>query len=304
MAITVAVGNRLETRHLISGRVQVENFDVEIIDAGPAPAPIFPAMVTTRPYDVGELTLGNFIIAKDSGVKLFGLPIFPNLFFPLTGVTVNKKSGIETPKDLEGKRIGVPLGFSSNPAVWLRSVLASEYDVNLEKITWVEGENDSLAGVSYLKPPAFLREKTIDLEQKLIEGKIDALVVAGGNATLDDSVKFLVEDPYPLIKQYNAKKNRFPINTLIVIKEESHQLNPGLAEAVCRAMNSATEIYMTEEPDEAIHQGLEVGILRKLGLFPRNQGLDIHGSSVQELVDSLYRTGSIHKNWALEDLFV
>ena len=304
MAITVAVGNRLETRHLISNRVQIENFDVEIIDAGPAPAPIFPAMVTTRPYDVGELTLGNFIIAKDSGVKLLGLPIFPNLFFPLTGVTINKKSRIETPKDLEGKRIGVPLGFSSNPAVWLRSVLASEYDVNLETITWIEGENDSLAGVSYIKPAAFLREKTTDLEQKLIDGEIDALVVAGGNATLDNSVKFLVEDPYPLIKQYNAKNNRFPINTLMVIKEESHQSNPGLAEAVCRSMDRATEIYMTEEPDDAIHQGLQVGILRKLKLFPRNQGLEIHGASVEELINSLYKTGSIQHNWALEDLFV
>ena len=221
MPITLAVGNRLETKHLLNGRVSIQGFDIEVIDAGPAPAPIFPAMVTTRPYDVGELTLGNFIIAKDSGVKLLGLPIFPNLFFPLTGVTVNKNSGIQKPKDLEGKRIGVPLGFSSNPAVWLRSVLASEYEVNLEKITWIEGENDSLSGVPYIKPANFLREKSSDLEQKLIDGEIDALVVAGGNATLDDSVKFLIDDPYPLIGQYNSKNNRFPINTLIVIKEES-----------------------------------------------------------------------------------
>lgn len=304
MPITLAVGNRLETKHLLNGRVSIQGFDIEVIDAGPAPAPIFPAMVTTRPYDVGELTLGNFIIAKDSGVKLLGLPIFPNLFFPLTGVTVNKNSGIQKPKDLEGKRIGVPLGFSSNPAVWLRSVLASEYEVNLEKITWIEGENDSLSGVPYIKPANFLREKSSDLEQKLIDGEIDALVVAGGNATLDDSVKFLIDDPYPLIGQYNSKNNRFPINTLIVIKEESHEAYPGLAEAVCRAMEEATEIYMSEEPDDAIHQGLQIGKMRELGIFPRNQGLDIHGTSVEALVGSLYQTGSIHKNWNLKELFV
>ena len=40
MAVTVAVGNRLETRHLLSGRVGIEGFDVEVVNAGPAPAPI------------------------------------------------------------------------------------------------------------------------------------------------------------------------------------------------------------------------------------------------------------------------
>ena len=144
MAVSVAVGNRLITRHLLSGRIAIDWPDVELVDAGPAPAPIFPAMVTTRPYDVGELTIGNFIVAKDNGVRLVALPIFPNLFFPLTGVTVNDAAGIAEIGDLTGKRVGVPLGFASNPAVWLRGILAHHHGVAADTITWVEGQNDSL----------------------------------------------------------------------------------------------------------------------------------------------------------------
>ena len=303
MAISLAVGNRLETRYLLSGRVLIEGMDVELVDTGPAPAPIFPAMVTTRPYDVGELTVGNFIIAKDQGVGLLGLPVFPNLFFPLTGVTVNKGAGIAKLEDLAGKRVGVPLGFASNPAVWLRAILASQYGVAADSITWVEGENDSLRDIPYPRPERLKREQMTGLDERLAAGDIDALVVAGGNATLADTVQLLVADPYPLLESYHAATGVFPINTLLVMREESQAEHPALAGAVCKAMDEATAIYMAEEPDDAVHQGLRVGDLRRLGLFPRGQGLAVHGASVLALVDSLYETELIRKRWTLDELF-
>ncbi|MDE2884489.1 MAG: hypothetical protein OXO53_05235 [Chloroflexota bacterium] len=304
MAVSVAVGNRLITRHLLSGRVSVDYPDVELVDAGPAPAPIFPAMVTTRPYDVGELTIGNFIVAKDNGVDLVALPIFPNFFFPLTGVTVNDAAGIAEIGDLAGKRVGVPLGFASNPAVWLRGILAHHYGVAADSITWVEGENDSLRGVPYPKPERFAREQMSDLDGRLAAGDLDALVVAGGNAALASNVRLLIDDPYTLLQRYHEETGVFPINTLLVMKEESAADHPGLADAVCKAMDEATPIYMDEEPDDSVHQGLLAGDLRRIGLFPRAQGLDVHGASVSAVVDYLYETEIIRRRWTLEELFV
>ncbi len=304
MAVSVAIGNRLITRHLLSGRIAIDWPDVELVDAGPAPVPIFPAMVTTRPYDVGELTIGNFIVAKDNGVRLVALPIFPNLFFPLTGVTVNDGAGIAEIGDLAGKRVGVPLGFASNPAVWLRGILAHHHGVAADSITWVEGQNDSLRGVPYPKPERFAREQMADLDERLAAGDLDALVVAGGNAAQAENVRLLVDDPYPLLESYHAATGVFPINTLLVMKEESAAENPDLAGAVCKAMDEATAIYMAEESDAAVHQGLRVGDLRGIGLFPRAQGLDVHGASVQAVVDYLYGTDIIRRRWTLEELFV
>lgn len=304
MGVSVAVGNRLITRHLLSGRVAVDYPDVELVDAGPAPAPIFPAMVTTRPYDVGELTIGNFIVAKDNGVGLVALPIFPNLFYPLTGVMVHNAAGIAEPGDLAGKRVGVPLGFASNPAVWLRGILANHYGVAADSITWVEGENDSLRGVPYPKPERFAREQMTNLDERLAVGDLDALVVAGGNAAQASNVRLLIDDPYPLIQRYQEETGVFPINTLLVMKEESVTEQPGLADAVYKAMDEATALYMGEEPDDSIHQGLRAGDLRRIGLFPRGQGLDVHGPSVRAVVDYLYETDIIRKRWTLEELFV
>ena len=302
--LKIAVGDRLETKFLLSGRVAIAGFDVEMVNPGPAPAPIFPDMVTTLPYDIGELTIANFIIARDQGVPIVGLPVFPNVFFPLTGVTVNRRSGIGAPADLAGKRVGVPLGFASNPAVWLRGILEHHHGVPADSIVWVEGERDSLAGVPYPRPARFKREQRSDLDALLSAGEIDALVVAGGNAALAGDVALLLDDPYPALDAYVAASGAFPINTMLVMKEASAAANPGLASAVVTASHRARAIYDAEEPDDAVHQGLRVGALRKAGHFPRAHGLDVHGRSVEVLVGYLLEQGLIRKAWELADLFV
>ena len=302
--LKMAVGDRLETQFLLSGRVTIDGFDIEMVNPGPAPAPIFHDMVTSLPYDVGELTIANFVIARDQGVPIIGLPIFPNLFFPLTGVTVNRRAGIGGPSGLAGKRVGVPLGFASNPAVWLRGILEHHYGVAADSITWVEGERDSLAGVPYPRPPRFKREQRTDLEALLAAGEIDALVVAGGGSELSEGVRVLIDDPYPLLDDYVASTGAFPINTMLVMKEASVAANPGLAPAVIAASAQARALYDAEEPGDALHQGLRVGALREAGHFPRPHGLETHGKTVETLVGYLHEQGLIQKEWSLRDLFV
>ena len=302
--LKMAVGDRLETKFLLSGRVAIDGFDIEMVNPGPAPAPIFSDMVTTLPYDVGELTIANFVIARDQGVPIIGLPIFPNLFFPLTGVTINKRAGIAGAAGLAGKRVGVPLGFASNPAVWLRGILEHHYGVAADSITWVEGERDSLAGVPYPRPARFKREQRSDLDALLAAGEIDALVVAGGGSELSSDVARLIDDPYPALDAYVAASGAFPINTMLVMKETSVAANPGLAPAVVKASAQARALYDAEEPDDAVHQGLAVGTLRKAGHFPRPHGLETHGKTVETLVGYLHEQGLIRKLWKLDGLFV
>ena len=131
---------------------------------------------------------------------------------------VHAASGIAEPGDLTGKRMGVPLGFASNPAVWLRGILAHHYDVAPDSITWVEGENDSLRAVPYPKPERFAREQMSNLDERLAVGDLDALIVAGGNAAQASNVRLLVNDPYPLLQRYHEETGAFPINTLLVMK--------------------------------------------------------------------------------------
>ena len=64
--------------------------------------------------------------------------MFPSRAFRHGFIAINKKSGITKPKDLEGKRVGVPL-YTMTAAIFIRGLLQHEYGVDFEKIHWVQG---------------------------------------------------------------------------------------------------------------------------------------------------------------------
>jgi len=123
--ITFPIARRYDTQFLASGEVQVRGFDLDYIDTGSLPAPLFWDMAVKVSYDIGEQAFSHYLIAKDQGKPLTALPVFPSRFFPQLGLTVNQQSGIRSPLDLVGKRVGVP-GFGYNPAAWMRGILAHQ----------------------------------------------------------------------------------------------------------------------------------------------------------------------------------
>jgi 4,5-dihydroxyphthalate decarboxylase len=207
-------------------------------------------------------------------------------------------------QDLTAKRIAVTTGFASNPAVWLRGILAHQFEVDIEGITWIEGEADSLRGVNYRRNPHYRTEKMADLPARLAAGDVDALIGAGGAAAGSDEVALLMPDATKELSEYFASTNCMPINTLIVMKQESHEKFPGLAEAVIAAATKAHAIYDAEEPDDGVHQGLNVGSLRRSGIFPRSHGMPTLADSFKTLSLYLFEQGHTAKHWALEELFI
>ena len=124
MAITLAAPREFASGYIANGTVKVAGFDVELAwpESGGA-ASVYASAFKEPVYDFVILPLSNFLVAMDRGLPLVGLPVFIDMFFPQLGIRVNKNAGIRTPKDLEGKRVGVR-GFAFNPAVWVRGALA------------------------------------------------------------------------------------------------------------------------------------------------------------------------------------
>ena len=133
-----ATRRRYDAKFLMDGSVAVEEFDIEYMDYhGPGGmTKFFREMVTELPYEIGEQAFAHYLIAKDRGKPLTAIPVFPSRFFPHLGLSVRNGSGIETPRDLVGKKVAAP-DWGFNPAVWMRGILAHQYDVPIEKINWV-----------------------------------------------------------------------------------------------------------------------------------------------------------------------
>lgn len=304
MPITVAVGNRFGSDYLIDGSIKVMGADVEFVSAGPVPAPIFNAMVTTVPYDVGELAISHYILARDAGVPITGIPVFPSRFFPQLGLTAHRDAGVHSPQDLIGKRVGVAAGLGSNPAVWLRGMLLDMHDVPWETMTWVTPPKDSLTGVNFPVGRRFRVEGGGDLQQMLEAGELDALVGTGAGAPKDITPRVFA-DPYADMDAFVRRFGFFPINTTLVAKPEVLQRNPNLVPALMAAFGAARKRYHEEvssKPGE--HQGADLDWLRARSLLPDENGLAANRTAIRYLIQCCYSQGMIRTLYEPDELFV
>ncbi len=110
----------------------------------------FRRMVRGGEFDICEMAITTYICAKAYGKPMTAIPVFIVRAFHHGAILVNTKAGIRTPKDLEGKKVGVNRGYTVTTGVWARGVLQQEFGVDLGKITWVLSGDEHVA--EYVPP--------------------------------------------------------------------------------------------------------------------------------------------------------
>ena len=228
---------------LRTGDVQADGIDLDmrVFSAG---REIFDRMVGAREFDVAELSASEFISLTGRGDCPFvALPVFPSRVFRHGYIFVNTRAGIRDPKDLERKRVGVPL-YTQTAAIWVRGHLMHEYGVNLDTIRWVQGAVEK--GGSHGSPhaPPLLKPVAIEinstgksLEELLATGEIDALIGSRKPPMLVRSAEIarLFPDFRAIERAFHARTRIFPIMHLIAIRRELHERHPWVAESLYAA---------------------------------------------------------------------
>src|SRR5438067_10178412 len=135
---------------LKDGTVKPKTFEFDFVEVDPIIA-AFRRMVRGNEFDICEMAITTYICAKAHGKPMTAVPVFLVRAFHHGAILVNAKAGIRTPKDLEGKRVGVSRGYTVTTGVWARSILQDEYAADLSKITWVLSGDEHVAEY---RPPA------------------------------------------------------------------------------------------------------------------------------------------------------
>jgi 4,5-dihydroxyphthalate decarboxylase len=152
-------------RPFVEGAVKVEGFDLEISNFRGAEF-----------IDAWDASFGGLMQTKGKGNHPYvSIPAFPNRKFRLAYIYVNSASGIESPKDLEGKRVFV----SSTAGIWARGALLDYYKVDLTRINWfmMGREAKSWApGIKVEAVPKVSRPADTALDTMLLEGELDAVI--------------------------------------------------------------------------------------------------------------------------------
>jgi 4,5-dihydroxyphthalate decarboxylase len=156
------------------------------------------------------------------------LPIFLLRRFEHGGIVYNVKSGIQSPSDLHGRRVGVR-SYTLTPGVWIRGILQSAYGVDPNQVQWVlfgdEHVEEYVAPLHVTPAPA-----GSDLVSMLLAGEIDAAIGVRGGDTPE--IKPLIPEAWQAAIQYFQRTGIYPISHLVVVKDELLHAHPWLGRGV------------------------------------------------------------------------
>ncbi len=319
LSLTFACGRYDRTEALRTGDVTIEDIDLKYIPID-APREIFDRMVGRREFDLSELSSSEFISMTGRGDCPFvALPVFPSRVFRHGFIFINKRAGIGSPKDLEGKRIGVPL-YTQTAAIWIRGHLTHQYGVDLQAVRWVQGAVEKSGNhgnpnvVPLLKPVNIERnESAHSLGELLARGEIAVLIGSRAPETLGrhPDVARLFPNYRQVEKEFYSQTGIFPIMHLVAIRREVYEKNPWIAEnlyrafvdsknwALARMRFSGSQCYMLPWQFADVDEIDDV-----FGGDPWPYGIEPNRPTLEALLQYMVEQHFIAKTLAAEELFV
>ena len=229
------------TSALKNGRVTPRSFGLEFEEV-PRIIQAFRRMVRGLEFDVSEMAITTYLCARAHGKAFTAIPVFPMRAFHHGAITYNTRSGVRTPKDLEGRKVGVNRGYTVTTGLWARSILQHEYGVDLHKVTWVLSGDEHVA--EYQPPPNVVPiESGRTLEDLLLTADIAAAI----NVPVDSpDVKPLIPDAQQAGLRALRERGLYPINHTVVVRDDVLAARPGLAAELFAAFVEAKRVYIEE----------------------------------------------------------
>lgn len=307
LPITVACDDYDHLLPLRDGRVRAEGIELRLLTVESGVR--HERMARHGEYDASEYSMGSYMVARSRGADdLVAIPFFLRRLFPHRFVFVRARSGIASPADLRGGRIGL-LGYQNSLAIVLKGVLMRQYGVPLADVTWVTPRDERVKGA----PPPGVRVERADpgrsLEDLLVAGEIDALVQPDlpeawlrGEGTLAP----LFADPEREERAYFRETRMFPIMHPLVIKKGVLERDPWVATSLYDAFATSKRLH-----DEHVMQPHRTSLVwsrreeerRFFGRDPFAQGLRENRHDVASLIELAAEQGMLHAPLGVDDLF-
>jgi len=267
-------------------------------------------MLQKGEFDICELSLSNYLVAKSRGMPFTAIPVFPRRLFSLSQMWVRAGAGIAAPKDLEGRKVGLST-FQTTLSVLAKGDLQSEYGVDWRKVAWVVAKEETVAfepmkGVDIRLAPAGKKIGAL-----LAAGEIDALFMPHPpKEVLDQPEKFgrLFPDAKAEELKYFRKNGFFPIMHVVAFKDAVLSAHPWLAQAVMELFARGKEVcrrYYDDPNWSRLVWGRHLfeEERRLLGADPWPYGVAQNRANLERFMGYSLDQGLMTKKLAVEELF-
>ncbi len=177
----------------------------------------FAPMVRELRYDVSEIAIATFLMAKEAGVPITLLPVVMAARFQEGALLCRADGPVRGPADLAGRRVGVR-AYSQTTGMWLRGTLAEEFGVAPEAIAWTTFED---AHVPTFRDPPFCTRALAgaDMTAMLRAGDLDAAIF-GNDLPGGDDLRPVFPDVAAAGRAFQARHGFVPVNHLVVVKSD------------------------------------------------------------------------------------
>ena len=313
--LKIAVAEAPHTAAIRNGSIEIEGVDAEIVTVTPQIA-AFRRMVRDVEFDVCELAPTTYIIARAYGAPFVALPIFVLRRFHHAGLLVRPDSGITTPKDLEGKTVGVR-AYSVTTGVWTRQVLIDEFGVDNSKINWVVDDEEH---VQALKLPANVPHtpQGVSLADMMASGALQAGFAAnagigrtgaptGGWKEVEADYPDLFPNAAELEADYYERTGIYPMHGTIVVKDAILAEHPWVARSLYDAFAKAKTDWLAKlDAGEATSASDKkyLALRQIVGHDPLPYGIAANLKTIEALESTAFKQGLTPRRMSIEELFV
>jgi len=251
--VSIALSDNVNTRPVIDGRVRPQG--VQLCTTVLHPSEMFWRQLKYQEFDVSEMSLSSLLISWANGNRDWvAIPVFTSRHFFHTWALKSLSAGIDHPRDLKGKRVGVP-EYQQTAAIWSRGVLQHEFGVAPDEIQWFmeRGTNRSHGAATSFTPPKGVEVVQIaadaDIGSMMLKGELDATLLHLNGGNLVDrsrtelngaaAIRPLFDDVGKECRRYYRKTNLYPINHTLVMRRSIHERHPWLALNLFKAFQEA-----------------------------------------------------------------
>jgi 4,5-dihydroxyphthalate decarboxylase len=270
------LGDHPNTSALRTGKIASEQVVFDFIDYSPTNKGFKP-MVREQAFDVSEMAIVTYLMAKSVGKPMVLLPNVVVARFQHAYALYNARHGALKPADLNGKRVGIR-SFTTTTGAWLRGILANDHGVDLDSIDWVAFEDAHVAEYRDMTKRAPAGKEIV---QMLIDGELDAVL---GEKSNHPDLKPLFPDASHEEASWFARHAVLPINHMVVVKQELSKQNPDAVREVHRLLREAAKDAKPRFPENNIRRSLTMIID-----YTAQQGLIPRALTVDELFDDVTR---------------
>ena len=311
LQLTLATGDYESIRALKEGTVKPDGIELTVLTEMTSDIRHW-RMVRNREFDIAELSMSNYLMARYTGLPFTAIPVFLHRRFRHGFVFVNTSKGVKKPADLIGRKVGLR-NFQATANLWIRGTLEHEYGLPHRSISWFKQDDEEVEWI----PPVDLKIQRIALgksiEKMLLDGELDALIhpeIIQPILDKDERVSRLFPNYRELEIDYFKRTGFFPIMHTTAIKQEIIDRYPWVAINLMQAFEESKKAaYKRMENPRIVPLAWFRSFLEEqeelLGRDPWEYGLgEVNRRSLETLMQYSQEQGLLGRKMSLDELFV